>query len=112
MDCTLYARVFTCRRVADDSRAVDFDPQAVLEDVKKLLGVKGDGDSGQVDSSSDVSDDGDSDASSLDGLGKLDGSHSTAMQCCHTPLPLTHCPSLCNTCFFCRGGPRNARHYV
>ena len=67
----LYACALACRRVADDSRAVDFDPQAVLEDVRKLLGVKGDGDSGEVDSGSDEFGDGDSDANSLDGLGTV-----------------------------------------
>ena len=65
------SRVLTWCRVADDSRAVDFDPQAMLDDVKRLLAVKEDGVSGEVDSSSDASGDEDSVASSLEGLGKL-----------------------------------------
>lgn len=111
--------VLTRCRVADDSHAVDFDPQAVLDDVKKLLGVEGDGDGRKVDSSSDVSGDDDSDVSSSEGLGKLvvilqymaQYCHSMYWSLCHTSALHTCCLSLHNTWALCRRGSRDAGHY-
>lgn len=68
--------------MADDSRSVDFDPQAVLDDVRRLLGVQGEGGvSGKVDDGSDASSDDDSDANSSEGLGKLGGSFFIVQHC-------------------------------
>ena len=77
-------------RVADDSRAVDFDPQAVLDDVKRLLAVNGDEVSGEVDSSSDASGDEDSVASSLEGLGELGESSLMAQWCVYSAKSCIH----------------------
>ena len=63
---------------------MDFDPQAMLDDVRRLLGVQGEGgDDGKVDSSSDASRDDESDANSSERLGKLLRS-SLIAQYCHS----------------------------
>ena len=112
--------------MADDSRSVDFDPQAVLDDVRRLLGIQGEGGvSGKVDGSSDASSDDDSDANSSEGLGKLGGSffivqycHSMYAVCTsmHDSVTFPHLTTSLLSCLvlhwaLCRRGSRDGGRY-